>query len=311
MKDFVFCRIFLTRKCLLSCKYCGIVREKKKEMGLVEWKSIFKLLKDKVVSFTLMGGEPVLYSKFFKLMSWLNSEDINYTLSTTGVYRKEVLERVLRTEFYGVAVSIDNFENGIFFDRFSERKSKSGFFLLDNIGAKHKIACITLGKNNLSVVVDLVKEFSSRGWLTCINPCQFKKDKDRFFSDGERVFTEKDRESTIAVGQSLVQLKKQGYLLSGTEWIYQNWVDLVLNQNWKCINTPSIFVDSDGGLGCCWDYKGKRVQKWSVESLVVDLQKFRSSYLKDVIEGCSGCSWESQILADRILAGKELESLVL
>jgi len=311
MKDFIFGRVFLTRECSLNCYYCKVVKEKKDILPLDSWKNIFNTLRDLVMSFNILGGDPVLYPDFFRLVNWLNEEDINYTAALTGLYiSEEVKRQMLLTSYKGVSVSIDGTQDSHYLDKFSKIKSIYGYDFIGNVIAKNKIVGITVGRNNILAIVDLVKQFSDKGWMSCVNPCQYKKKEFRMFSGGKKEFTAKDFDLLNEVGNNLLSLKKQGYLLTGVDYIYQNWFNLFIKQDWKCLDTPSIFIDSDGSVGCCWDYRGKRVSKWSISEILCNINQFRQDYQLDVQEGCSGCSWESQIVADRIKLGLEVNNIL-
>ena len=77
--------IYLTRRCVYNCAYCGIVdnsKKRKDELSLEQWQRAFEILKEIGVEFNLiLGNEPWLLGT--ELPQILNHTNIPYGVYTT------------------------------------------------------------------------------------------------------------------------------------------------------------------------------------------------------------------------------------
>ena len=79
--------LILTRKCNMTCAYCGIIKHKKKELNIVQWKTII----DKFISFghrhfIFTGGEPFLYKGLWELIKYTYPKTLISVITNTSPF---------------------------------------------------------------------------------------------------------------------------------------------------------------------------------------------------------------------------------
>ena len=101
--------IDLTEECNLRCKHCGNACEHLETVQNVEvdFVDILEQIPYKITRVDLLGGEPLLYRKFEKLMEYLLLNDIKASLITNGQFDEIRAEQLLNDSFKSISVSID------------------------------------------------------------------------------------------------------------------------------------------------------------------------------------------------------------
>ena len=114
----------ITPLCNLACKMCGqsgITGTMKGERARQEAKRIVPMerymrLVDEVSRVNpvlyVWGGEPFLYPNFMDLAAYMAKKCIAFTVNTNGTYLAENAERIVRTQWAGVYVSLDGVGRG-------------------------------------------------------------------------------------------------------------------------------------------------------------------------------------------------------
>jgi MoaA/NifB/PqqE/SkfB family radical SAM enzyme len=97
---------FVTYRCNLSCKYCGIWSYKIKEMNTSEAKRAIKEFADAgTFHWVFTGGEPLLRTDIKELIDYLKDFGIAVTLTTNGTLLKEKIKEVKNVDY--LVVSLD------------------------------------------------------------------------------------------------------------------------------------------------------------------------------------------------------------
>lgn len=110
--------VYLTNRCNLRCEMCSQYGDNfkefaGKELSFEEWKPFFDSLSDvtpkpKII---LMGGEPLLYKEFDKILEYLNNNDFSIHIVTNGVFLDKHKEAISKCKNITITVSIDGLEN--------------------------------------------------------------------------------------------------------------------------------------------------------------------------------------------------------
>ncbi|MDD5371872.1 MAG: radical SAM protein [Sulfurimonas sp.] len=161
--------IKLTDECNLSCKYCYA------ESGAVAYKSFLSLDELKKIaddvkkitthaSYTLSGGEPLLYPQIFEYMEYLKNLGNTIYLLTNGMYINEENVSTIAKFCSVIKISLDGSSeeiNSITRGKNSFDSAFRGYKLLVDEGANVQIS-MTVTKANISDISNMVKLFGSR-----------------------------------------------------------------------------------------------------------------------------------------------------
>jgi len=96
---------FVTYRCNLSCKYCGIWSYSIKEMTTKEAKKAIKEFADAgTFHWVFTGGEPLLRKDIGELINYLKSFGIAVTLTTNGLLLKKRIWEVKNVDYFVVSL---------------------------------------------------------------------------------------------------------------------------------------------------------------------------------------------------------------
>jgi len=96
---------FVTYRCNLSCKYCGIWSYKIREMTTEEAKEAIKEFADAgTFHWVFTGGEPLLRKDIGELIDYLKDSGIAVTLTTNGILLKKKIEEVKNVDYFVVSL---------------------------------------------------------------------------------------------------------------------------------------------------------------------------------------------------------------
>lgn len=97
--------IYPTLNCNLNCKFCFLKNKKSNEISSKKWLEIIKQAKDMgVLSISILGGEPSIYSEIDDLLLGIEKIGINTTITTNGSKLKDSTKRILSESKFIVPV---------------------------------------------------------------------------------------------------------------------------------------------------------------------------------------------------------------
>lgn len=245
--DFKQIWLVLTRRCPLRCSYCNFVTFRKEELPLEDWKKVLRMYPK--ASYTIFGGEPSLYRDFWALVDVLNKEDMDYTVSTTGIDFTE--DQIVKLK--SISISIDGLTG--FKDSHTRRKSESGVGIVDILRCRDRVVdfCgITVTRDNISEVPAIVEFLRGSSFRVCINVVHTGNE----LGKGEWDICKPSVEQLI----DLVQWIGKNYSSS----LFADPFDYLkllptqgLSQTWRCKGESTLCIDSDGGFSPCYLVMGK------------------------------------------------------
>lgn len=315
-KPFVFTHVYLNSTCNLKCGYCDLWKHPKPDLSLAKWRYILNTLNPLTHSWNFIGTEPLLYPWIEGLVEFLEEEDFNYVLSTNGLEKKK-LERLLDAGLRSVALSCDTLQPHLLRGLDSYSRCKSGVCLelvdmLEEYSNVQKLVGVTVQRANLDEVPEIASFFLKRGWYVCLNPIQVPAEgKMLCASVPEAAFCEEDSPRLKAMLQGVIAGRPESRTVDLNvvdDAVYAMWPEHAVEQKWNCRQMGMIAVDSQGSLGCCFLFAGRKVPLHKIGEL--DLVQLAEDYQEDVRD-CPGCFWNSNVIATLVREGKiELESII-
>ncbi len=164
-----YCYLEITRKCNCACQYCQVGDSFAKDIDL----NLFKLIIDKLFlsnafEIRLGGGEPLLNSKIFEMLEYINTKNIAVWVCTNGtLLTKEMCKKLYDYGVVGVRVSIDSLNYNIH----NKIRGLDGCLSKALIGLKNAkdsglkpALCMTIGKHNISEFESLKKYALDNGY---------------------------------------------------------------------------------------------------------------------------------------------------
>lgn len=278
-------------------------KERKKELTPREWVGIFKLLRDKVSSWVLLGVEPTEYPQLTRLLGRMSRMRLNFTLcsSMVGITPRQV-ESWMDAGLRSLSISLDGldfFSEENFVDEESFINSKAGARYVSYRFPKYfkKFIKFTLSKKSAQYLPSILEVARKSRWHVCINILSGR---------GEYSFAEADAEEVGLIADYLVEMKENGFPLTDPVEFYQAFPTLGLSRDFKCKPGSSLFLDADGSIGICFDYLGEIVSKLSLQD--IGTEEWVEACKKD-IEQCSGCYWNCNWLSSEIARGNLSEAV--
>ncbi len=302
---FVEAEIEITRSCNLTCEYCVIPHDKRRredELSIEQWKQgLDNLEKIGVKMINFMGGEPCVKEGVEELIKYVDSKpNMDYLFSTNGIIAGQILDKLLSFGLHNVVVSVD----GIYFDPKelrgcgdNEFKSYHGFRLLKKLkekGVEKLIGNFVVNKQTMERLLDTYKHFAELGLYLNITPEQWRK-----YGPPEQApnrLTEEDRPKINELMAKLIEIKIQldNYLINSNAYL-QNFADLGIKQNYKCVQPRSLGFFEDGNLWYCNGWEGNigQQKKYNILNITNEsMEEFLMDWKSD-IEGmkCPGCTF--------------------
>lgn len=167
----------LTSRCNLRCRYCcvdangGEYIPQNTDIDINEWITIIQKVVDynPKIEFNLMGGEPLVYSDFNKLVDYLNKHSITYSITTNGAF-PNILEKLKYVpKSTRIMISLDSINpqtnNKL---RGKTETVLDSIDLLNSQGYCPSVG-IVLSKNNLGDLVDTLRYCENRGLFPLIS----------------------------------------------------------------------------------------------------------------------------------------------
>jgi MoaA/NifB/PqqE/SkfB family radical SAM enzyme len=313
--------VLLTRRCNLTCKTCALIKQQKPELSLDEWKKAFDIIYTDLGGdfIALYGGEPLmLKDKLVEIVRHLakhrkNGKDFTVISNSVGL-TKPFMQKLMKAGLQSWTASVDGFADGAYYDKNSWKKSSTGYTKLlefREMGLRDCCGIFTITKKNILQLPKVIKTLSGDGIWTGFDFIHYDKGNDcvghsRFNATrqeiGEDVLLDidEDGDTVRRIMGEVSDLKRAGYMVFPSFEAIEKLAhpEISVGLGWNCKYPASITLDCDGTLGCCDDYPGKNVEKWSIFDLAGRnrWEEFTEIYKKDV-EKCYNCAWSTHILA--------------
>jgi MoaA/NifB/PqqE/SkfB family radical SAM enzyme len=317
--------IILTRRCNLKCDYCRISGDVdyiiapreypgsdyyyNNEKSADYWMKIIDnfVYQNPDTFFILFGGEPFLYDDLYKIVDYMNSCLIKYTIISNCSLRSRMDDLFEKVGFVvGFTASIDpgfwlqcisnnddeNFKSHIGFDYLK-------YLIKENL-VEDPVAEITVDNNNIKYLEETVKILTDEGITSDITVLDIGKNNYYDFSSitdpsnlvKKDLYTKKIFDNIIN-GNYKVHIKEE--LLSKIYDILPANLDCKLEDG-----LDNISIDSDGALRTCLRIRGREVPKFDSYDLK-DYKKnwdlIKQAYVQDKQTLCKGCSWTCPIMS--------------
>jgi len=261
----------LTRRCNLSCEYCGIIR-KSKIMNDTDLKlelpanEVIKLL-DKFRTYNpnifhiFYGGEPFLRRDLSDIIKFCNEKDILYTIISNSA--RDIQPTILDVMeeaggFRGYSTSIDPILLMEPTDRISQLKSSYGFnFLLKLKKVNDLVAEVTMTKYNIDHTYDLIKMLSDYGIYSSLTAIDINKNYMYDFS----AYSAEDRliKHSPKIMKLFTKIMNDDSLLIHMKEEIVPLLFSHINSTYDCEMEKSLHnltIDSDGTLRTCLRING-------------------------------------------------------
>lgn len=288
----------LTRKCDLRCPYCEIRDSRSllgKELSLsqvIEGVNVVDRMFPRV-PIVFFGGEPAVLDWLPELVAHCESIGLKYAIISNGkraLRDGRFFERLINAGISNWSVSIDSLKGHSRGD--AEVKSKTGFGSLLKFrekGVRDLVACITVTKDNIEEVPEIIAKLSRNGIWGIVTPLQVGDET--FEYSGNVPALQETRQGVVKIISGvLFEMAKSGrYLMHNAPEYFLSWSRYFIRQDWKCTNKSCITVDADGSLKRCVDRK-LGLEKFSILTLEDCWEEYCEALEKPV--ECKGCFWD-------------------
>jgi MoaA/NifB/PqqE/SkfB family radical SAM enzyme len=150
----IFAHLLLTNRCNLDCRYCfvDVNTIHKSDLQLEEWKKvILELYERGCVSITLMGGEPLLFSGLYDLVTYAKSLKLNIDLITNGIGIEKHIDTIMKIDSVMVSVDGEKEENDVNRGKRSFDYACKAIKLLKEKNKPVRINCVVTRQNKDSI----------------------------------------------------------------------------------------------------------------------------------------------------------------
>ncbi len=336
MDKLIIVNWLLTRRCNLSCSYCGIVREPHNKnypsmdyytINEMSTKYVLEILerihKHNPFCFHIFyGGEPLLREDLPEIINFCNDKKIYYTIITNNSDEVQpALERLFeKTEYVdGLTSSVDPviFSGEKETDRY--KKSLNGLNRLIALKDKVKdlVAEITIDNKNIESIEPLVKVLDENGITSSITFVDISKNDHYDFSNvtNEKMMVY----PSDKVWNILKSLIDKNYDVHMSQELLKNIYD-ILPSNLDCKLLDSfhnLTIDADGKIRLCLRVKGyssiypnAKVINFIDKNGEVNWEELKNMLRIDKIFACKGCNWTCQIMSKMILDSDSKDTLL-
>lgn len=265
----------ITRKCNLSCNYCGIVRNNKNKPN--EYPDINHYIKNEISSGYIIsflkklkihnpdvfviwyGGEPLLKEDFYDVINYCNENNINYTIISNNTEKiqplmKKLLNKVSYIEGFTASIDPIIYQNK---NNDEYKKSISGLEkIIEYNNIKDRVVEITVNNENLDYLYLLVRDLTDKGINSSITFIDSSKSPYYDFSNitDDSLLVRKSRDLRDIINRIIsekLNVHMRDVLLP---IIYDN-----LPSEYDCgleNNFHNMTIDSDGSVRLCLRCRG-------------------------------------------------------
>ncbi len=315
-------QVFLTRECNLSCGYCNLVGRKLEELDFDGWKRAFaRMAAIGIKTVKFLGGEPTVKPWLPELIAYAGDLNLKTALLSNSSFDDDMFRRLVDNGLWAYYASVDGLGEIDHYDEQTAGKARGGYAMLKRMqrhGVPLLAANTVIHRKNYPEVPALVRRLSEEGFYINLCTVQHNDEGGREFSKadtGKDVrFFEEDREELERLSSDLLELYRQGALLSVPERYIVDIPKYGIGCDWQCTDMVQLRIDADGGTMLCNEYRTELAEKYNIadqqpsfgrlawwDSLRSDWQHIR----KDL--NCSGCYWSCFIQAEENLLNGRLE----
>jgi len=306
--------IYLTRKCNLACRYCKIIKTVlPEELTIERWMEAFRIMDGLGIRFVnIAGGEPTIVKGLGRLIRYLNDEtNMRYSIVSNSIFGEKKLDEIVDAGLKTFVASVDVLEGKVD-DLGSNMKSGAGLKMLEKLkarGVPELCGNIVINGKNIDNVMPVVRYLNDHGFWASVCAIVWGKgdkwDKTEGEDDNEGYrLTGAHREKVAGIIDELLEMKKAGALILPTEGYLRDLITYGIEGNWKCYKKkdspypPRLFVDADGSVMSCINFRGKTAAKYSIFDFKDPLkyESFIREWWDDVSE-CPGCYWSTMYMA--------------
>ncbi len=272
-----YIQFFISNKCNLKCKMCGIVDSSRhiKEVDLSGIEKIAKNLKKIGVGIVLLtGGEPFLRKDIPEIVDLFTKNGFDVRLQTAGlITKKESLQQCINNKARDISVSLDSLNeekqdyiNGV---PGSWKRTIETIAAISQIFPKKNSLCgigCVLSSYNYKEIPDLLEFVTKIGWYLSLVPVHISSNKNQqyFFRGNDSSFMPNDiqLEELNGVLEKILLMKKNGYNLFDSD-IYIRSIYPFLKQGspiWRMkkgnmCDSPYLYfiVKPNGDFALCCD----------------------------------------------------------
>jgi MoaA/NifB/PqqE/SkfB family radical SAM enzyme len=253
----LWCHLYVTRKCNLSCAYCFVTDPSRQDLPTAEMKKVIDKLYSLGCRFiAFFGGEPTLRKDFPELVSYTRGRGIITYVATNGTrLTPEYIDKLGTAGIDIINLSVDSVlqfqESGkdfirskVVLDHLIEARKKFGFELNVNL--------VMTGKNIDSVIptIQLIHEFHipiSISFIVRNTYTEKPLDPLLFFDDPQ------GRNRLFEVLDAIIEMRAKGYNIIDPAQYFHDIREFMINGlDWGCQAGEYYFsVDCDGKFQVC------------------------------------------------------------
>jgi MoaA/NifB/PqqE/SkfB family radical SAM enzyme len=318
----------LTRRCNLSCEYCGIAKinvpyYKKNEISterVINLLNRFRTYNPNIFHI-FYGGEPFLRSDLGKILSHCNTIDINYTIISNCTL--DIQPRILKFMkdaggFKGFTASVDPTILQDPSESQSQMKSASGFHFLMKMKnyIDDVVAEVTMTRPSLGHTYDLIKMLSDVGIYTSLTAIDVNKNHAYDFSAysdqnhllSQNKFLETVYEKIMNDNSLLIHMKN--HIIPMLFKYIKSDFDCGLQES-----IHNLTIDADGSIRTCLRMRGTQTPKAiNDENVIVDgvlNESLGDKIALDRMMHCRGCNHTCVMMSKLINDGLISQNQIL
>ncbi len=300
--DFVKAQFFLTRRCNLSCSYCNIIKKRfERELNINEWKEAVSILDNLGIKYLkIMGGEPTIVKGLNELIRFIDRKtDIDVAIFSNSIISEKKLSDLINAGMENYITSIEMIKPKLRLSGDILKKSNKGLetlMFLKKMNLKSLSANIVVGRHNIKEVPETIDFLSKMGVYSTLSPIHTGKEGFWEFRSKESEFrlTNKDIRLVEEMSERLLDMKREGLLISNSYSFLKSWPKHTINLDWNCINPPVLWVDSDGKMMCCCDIRGDTSRMSIFDLMNKENHEKLVESLKEDARKCPGCFYNCQ-----------------
>lgn len=303
--------VYLTRKCNLACDYCKIIKTTlPEELSTEQWLEAFDIMEGLGIRFVnIAGGEPTILKGLGRMISHLNDSSMRYSVVSNSVFNERKLEELVEAGLRTFVASIDVIEDDDN-DLGSIKKSGAGLKMLKKLkerGVPELCGNIVITGRNIDQIMPVVHHLNDNGFWVSICPIVWGKGDnwgEIEIKDKSTRLTEVHRGKLEKIAEELLKMKANGARILSTEGYIRGMATYGADCSWKCYEEkkspypPRLFIDADGSIMSCINYRGETSKKYSIFDFrdPAVYEEFIHQWWQDVSD-CAGCYWSTMVMA--------------
>ena len=303
--------VYLTRKCNLACQYCKVIKTTlPEELTTEQWLEAFDIMESLGIRFiNIAGGEPTILKGLGDMVTHLNNSSMRYSVVSNSVFNERKLDELVNAGLRTFVASIDVIEDEND-DLGSIRKSGAGLKMLKKLkerGVPELCGNIVITGQNIDQVMPVVHHLNDNGFWVSVCPIVWGKGDnwgEIEIADQSTKLNMAHKEKLEKIAEELLEMKKNGALILSTEKYIRGMATYGTSGSWKCYQEkqspypPRLFVDADGSIMSCINYRGETAKRYSIFDFrdPAVYEEFIHQWWKDVSD-CAGCYWSTMYMA--------------